>query len=212
MNKIAVFGASGRTGKSFTELALKDGYEVKALVRDPSRLGFQHPNLQVIQGDIYNPSKVEETINETEAVIDLIGPGKGSSSELQRTATRNILQAMQQNNVKRLITLASLPFGIVDPNDKLTFMNRFMMILAKNLMGAMVEDARGHIDLIKQSEVDWTVVRAPGLNEQPPQGKYRVGYLDANTGKSIAHGDIAVFMLDELKSPKYIRQMPLISN
>lgn len=212
MNKITVFGASGRTGKLFTELALKNGYEVKALVRDPSRLGLQHPHLEVIQGDISNPVKVEETINTTEAAIDLIGPGKGSSPELQRTATRHILRAMQQNNVKRLIILASLPFGILDPNDKPTFMNRFMIFMAKNLMGAMVEDAREHVDLIKQSAVDWTIVRAPGLNDQSSQGKYRVGYLDANTGKSISRPDVAAFMLDVLMNDKYIRQMPLLSN
>ena len=212
MNKIAVFGASGRTGKLFTELALKNGYEVKALVREPSRLGFQHPNLQVMQGDISNPIQVEETINATEAVIDLIGPGKGSLPDLQRTATRHIIQAMKQNEVKRLIVLASLPFGILDENDKPAFMSRVMMVLVKNLMGAMVEDAREHIDLIKQSDLDWTVVRAPGLSDQSSQGKYRVGSLDANTGKSIARADVAAFMLDELKNPKYIRKMPLISN
>jgi len=32
MKTIAVFGASGNTGKPFTEMALKEGYAVKALV------------------------------------------------------------------------------------------------------------------------------------------------------------------------------------
>jgi len=212
MSKIAVFGASGRTGKLFTDLALKNKYEVKALVRDPSKFGMQHSNLQVIQGGTVDPIKVEETIRGTEAVIDLIGPGKGSSPELQRTSTRNILHAMGQNHVKRLILLASLPFGILDPNDKPPFMNRFMMFIAKNLMGTMVQDARAHIDLIKQSEMDWTVVRSPVLNDQPSQGKYRVGYLDSNTGKGTSRSDVAAFMLDVLMNDKYIGQMPLISN
>lgn len=213
MNKIAVFGASGRTGKLFTELALKNAYGVQALVRDLSRLDFQHSHIEVIQGDISDPIKVEQTINNTEAVIDLIGPSKDSPPELQRTATRNILRAMQQNNVKRLIILASLPFGILDPKDKPTLMNRFMMFMAKNLMGAMVEDAKEHVDLIKQqSAVDWTIVRAPGLTDQPSQGKYEVGYLDGNTGKSISRPDIAAFILDVLMNDKHVRQMPLISS
>jgi putative NADH-flavin reductase len=211
MNKIAVFGVSGRTGKLFTELVLKNGYEVKALVREPSKLGLQHPNLQVLQGDVSNPIQVEEAINATEAVIDLVGPSKGSPPDLQRTATRHIIQVMKQNDVKRLIVLASLPFGILDENDKPAFMSRFMMFVAKNLMGAMVEDAREHIDLIKQSDLDWTVVRAPGLNDQPPHGIYLVGSVDANTGNSISRADVAAFMLDELKNPKYVRKMPLIS-
>src|SRR5215207_9736191 len=148
MNKIAIFGASGRTGKLFTELALKNGYKVKALVRQPSRLSLQHSNLEVIQGDTADSAKVEKTIEATDAVIDLIGPGKGSSLDLQRTATRHIIDAMQLCAVKRLIVLTSLPFGILDPNDKPTFMNRFMMFMAKNLMGTMVQDAKGHVDFI----------------------------------------------------------------
>src|SRR6266545_3026518 len=212
MNKIAVFGASGRTGKLFTELALKSGNEVKALVRDPSKFGMQHSNLQVIQGDTADPIKVEETIRGTEAVIDLIGPGKGSSPDLQRTSTRNILHSMGQNNVKRLILLASLPFGILDPNDKPDFMNKAMMFIVKNLTGPIGEDERVHVDLIKQSEMDWTVVRSPFLNDQPSEGKYRVGYLDADTGKGASRSDVAAFLLDVLMNGKYVREMPIISS
>ena len=212
MDKNAVFGTSGRTGKLFTELVLKEGYKVRALVRQPVRLSLQHPNLEIMQGDTSDPIKVEETIKTTEAVIDLIGPGKGSSSDLQRTATRHILQAMHQNHVKRLIVLASVPFGVLDSNDKPSLMNKLMLLMAKGLMAGMVEDARGHIDLIKQSNLNWTVVRAPRLNDQASQGKYRVGYLDASTGKDISRVDVAAFMLESLKNDTYIQQMPLLSN
>src|SRR4030095_3459223 len=114
MKQIAVFGASGRTGKLFTELALNNGYQVKALVRDPAKLDLRHSNLQVIQGDIADPTKVEETIRGTEAVIKLFDPSKGSPPNLQRianllrTADRNILSAMQQNNVERLVVVDSV--------------------------------------------------------------------------------------------------------
>lgn len=214
MRTIAVFGASGRTGKQFTELALKNEYAVKALVRNVSRLGTQHSNLQVIQGDALNPIDVKQTIDETEAVIDLIGPGKGKGSppELQRTATRSILDAMRQQHVKRIVVLASLPFGILDPRDRPSFIHKSMMFMAKRLMGAMVQDAREHIQWIIQTELDWTVVRAPSLNDEPLRGNYRVGYLDAKTGKSIARSDVAAFMLDVLMNNKYVRQMPLLSN
>jgi putative NADH-flavin reductase len=67
MNKIAVFGASGRTGKLFTSLALNNGYSVKAL-------------LEVIQGDAADALKVEETVKGTDAVIDLIGSSGASLS------------------------------------------------------------------------------------------------------------------------------------
>ena len=212
MHKIAVFGASGRTGKLFTELALNNGFQMKVLVRDPSRLIFRHSNLQVIQGDIVDSLKVEETVRATEAVVYLIAWGKSYSPNLKRTSMRNILRSMGQNNVKRLILLASLPFGILDPDDKPDFMNKLMMFIVKNLTGPIGEDERVHVDLIKQSEMDWTVVRSPFLNDQPSEGKYRVGYLDAETGKGASRSDVAAFLLDVLMNGKYIRQMPIVSS
>ena len=227
MNQIAVFGASGRTGKLFTELALNNGYQVKALVRDPSKLGFRHSNLQVVQGDIADPTKVEETIKATEAVIDLIDPARGSPPNLRRivnlrlTATRNILSAMQQNNVERLIVMDSLPIGLVagilDPNDQPRFMNKwfinkFTIFISKNLLGRLVEAEPAYHDLIKQSPLRWTIVRAPTLSDQPSKGNYRVGYLDADTGKVASHSDVAACLLDVLMNSKYIRQMPIVSS
>jgi hypothetical protein len=250
MNKIAVFGASGRTGKLFTELALKNGYEVKALVRDPSRLGLRHSNLQVIHGDIADTIKVEETVKATEGVIVLINTAKGSPetkgaknplsmvisliapdkgsppnlrrmADLLRTATRNILSAMQQNHIERLIVVSSLPgdlaAGILDPKDQPRFMNKwfinkFTIFIAKNLFGDLVEAERAYVNLIKQSPLAWTIVRAPTLSDQPSIGKYRVGYLDADTGRVASRADVAAFLLDVLMNGKYVREIPIVSS
>jgi putative NAD(P)-binding protein len=164
-------------------------------------------------------------------VIDLIAPKKDSPPDLRKAETKNILHAMQQNNVKRLIILSSLPFelqfGILDPNDKpgsihkfIMFigknpsLNKFMMFLLKNLAGAPVEQVRSgfeRTDRIKQSKLDWTIVRTPRLENKPSQGRYRLGYLDANTRMSIACADVAAFVLNELKSPQYVGKMPIIS-
>jgi putative NADH-flavin reductase len=231
MKKIAVFGASGQTGKLFTELALKDGYFVKALVRTPSKLDRQSSNLEIIEGDILNSGNVEQTIKSTEAVIDFTGPRQDSPLEMQKTATKNILRAMHQNNVKRLIILSSLPmqlqFGILEPNDKPAFVHKLIIFIGKNpflnnfLMsmlkraGAPVEHVRPgfeRIKVIKQSELDWTIVRAPTLNNKPAQGRYRSGSLDTDTGMSIARADVAAFVLNELTSPQYIRKNPIVSS
>jgi putative NADH-flavin reductase len=96
MKTIAVFGASGNTGKLFTEMALKDGYAVKALVRTPARLGLRYPNLQIIQGDITDFANVEETIRGTDAVVSLIGAASGSPTDIKVIATEHIVAAMQK--------------------------------------------------------------------------------------------------------------------
>src|SRR5258706_977965 len=212
MKTIAVFGASGNTGKPFTEMALKDGSEVNALVRTPAKLGFQHPNLQVIQGDLRDSAKVEETIHGTDAVISLIGGTSGSPNDIKVIATQHIVAAMQKNNVKRFIRLGSAPYGIFAEGDKLNFGRRLMAYLAKTVMRAEVDDERQSVRLTEQSELDWTVVRAPFLNNQPPKGNYRVVHLGIDAGSRFTRTDLAAFVLDELKNAKYIRQMPLVSN
>jgi putative NADH-flavin reductase len=212
MSKIAVFGASGHTGKLFTDLALENGYQVKALVRTPSKLVIQHPSLQIIQGNVFDPAKVEETIAGTDAVIDILGPASDSPGDIRRTAGQHILETMQQHNVKRLIPVASLPLGVVDRKDQLNLGLRLKMFLAKILLKEFSQDARQHARLITNTALDWTVVRAPGLTDQPAQGKYRVGLVGSDLGSSITHSDLAAFLLDELRNAKYIRQMPLVSN
>jgi len=85
-------------------------------------------------------------------------------------------------------------------------------VLAKILLKEFSQDARQHARLITNTALDWTVVRAPGLTDQPAQGKYRVGFIGSDLGSSITHSDLAAFLLDELRNAKYIRQMPLVSN
>ena len=119
MNEIAVFGASGPTGKLFTELALNHGYQVKALLRDLAKLDLRHSNLELVQGDVADLISMGETIKGMEAVISLIGANlrRGANlqqaAKLRRTTTPTILSAMQQNNVERLIVLASLPVELI---------------------------------------------------------------------------------------------------
>ena len=90
MTTIAIFGASGQTGKQLTEQALKQGYQVKALVRDPAKLAARDPNLQLIQGDLNDPVKVEETVRGTQAVLSVIGATKGSPADIKAVATRKM--------------------------------------------------------------------------------------------------------------------------
>ena len=49
--KITMFGATGPTGKHFTALALKNGHQVTALVRDASKLSAAD-KLSIVVGDV----------------------------------------------------------------------------------------------------------------------------------------------------------------
>ncbi len=71
--KIVIFGAAGATGRILVERALAQGHKVTAFDRHTAALTIEHPKLSLIQGDIFNPSQVEEAIAEQDIVISVLG-------------------------------------------------------------------------------------------------------------------------------------------
>lgn len=116
MDTIALFGATGRTGRRVLERALRAGYAVRALARDPSKLPPDHPRLTVIVVDVLDPRAVERTVAGADAVLNLVGHVKGSPPMLQTDATRNVIASMEQLGIRRLVTLSG--GGLRAPEDR----------------------------------------------------------------------------------------------
>ena len=68
MSQIAVFGATGLTGGLVVKHALDQGHQVVALVRDPGRMTFKHPNLLVMNGSPTSLADVERCVQGTDAI------------------------------------------------------------------------------------------------------------------------------------------------
>ena len=60
--RILIVGATGGTGRQLVAQALARGYEVTALVRDPSKFHDEHAQLKVIQGDVLDYASVEAAV------------------------------------------------------------------------------------------------------------------------------------------------------
>jgi putative NADH-flavin reductase len=101
--KIVIFGAAGATGRILVERALAQGHEVTAFDRQPKALNIQHPKLTLVQGDVFNPSQVEEAIARQEVVISVLGVGPGVTTPVCSKGTEHIVAAMQKLGVKRFI-------------------------------------------------------------------------------------------------------------
>lgn len=147
---IALFGATGQTGKQFLELALAEGYEVKALVRNTTKLKLTNPKLTVLKGDVLNEQDVNQTIEGTDIVVSLFGHVKGSSELLQTHGTENIVSAMQKNGVDRIISLSGggLPFP---EKDKPKFADKLIRTIMKMAVPKILNDAIKHHDVLKKS-------------------------------------------------------------
>jgi putative NADH-flavin reductase len=208
--KLAIFGATGRTGKPLVQRALEAGHEVVALVRTPAKLTLQNDKLTIIQGDAMNPNDVDKAVRGTEAVISVLGQSKESPHDMQTVATRNIIAAMEKYGIKRLVSLTGA--GVDAPQDKPKLANHMIKFALKTLSGQVLKDGENHARAIQNSQLDWVIVRGPMLNEGPYTGKYRVGWVGVNTGARISRADLADFMLKQVTDNTYLRQLPMISD
>lgn len=208
--KLAIFGATGRTGRPLVQQALEAGHEVVALARRPEALPIQHERLTVIQGDAMNVADVEKTVQGADAVISVLGHSKDTPREMQAVALRHIVAAMKKYGVRRLVDLTGA--GVRTPEDRPKLVDRLMVALLKAISGAVLQDGINHVAVIRESGLEWVVVRVPRLMDGPRTGTYRVGWVGVNSGTRINRADVADFLLKQATTDTtYLHQMPMVS-
>ena len=210
MTTIALFGATGRTGRRVLEQLLGAGHEVRALVRTPSKLQRSDARLTVILGDVTDPEAVTQTITGATTVLSVFGQVKGSSRTVQTDGTRTIVDAMKKLGVRRLVTLSG--GGLRDPHDQPKAADKLIVVLLKLLAGHVLADAQGHLEVLQGSALDWTVVRGPRLTEKPGTGKYRVGWVGVDAGTQVSRDDLASFIVTQVDDRSFVHAMPFVSN
>ncbi len=205
--KIAVFGATGGTGRQVVLQALEQGHQVKALVRDPAKLDIKHDGLTIIQGDVLNQDKVAETLLDTEAIICSLGNTANNPEMIVSRGTEVILNTMQASTrPRRLIVVSSI--GVGDSKNQIPFVFK---MLTKTILRSAMQDKEAQEKLVQASNLDWIIVRPGGLTDNPATGNYRTG-LDKNImAGQVSRADVAAFVLQQLNDNTYLHQTPAIT-
>jgi putative NADH-flavin reductase len=207
--KLLVIGATGGTGRELLKQSLDQGQVVTAFARDPARLlDIEHENLRLVSGDVLNRARVESAMSGQDAVLVSIGAGARRST-IREDGTRNVIAAMNNADVRRLLCLSSL--GVGDSRSNLGLFTRYIVV-GVFLRHAFADHERQEA-LVKQSTLDWTIVRPPHLKNGPLTGVYHHGFstTDRNIKSIISRADVADFMLKQLDDDSYIRRTPGIS-
>lgn len=207
--KLAVFGASGRTGRPLVEQALAEGHTVRALVRDPANLTVEHERLELVQGDAADAAAVTGTVEGTDAVVSTLGHTKTSAKDIQTVATRHIVAAMKAHGVARVVSLTGA--GVRDPHDRPKFVDRTFGLLLAIFARDVICDAEEHAAVLRGSGLGYVIVRGPRLSDGPRTGVYRVGYVGKDSGTQISRADVADFMLKQLEDESRLGKAPIIS-
>ncbi len=205
--KIAVFGATGGTGKQVVQQALAAGDQVIVLVRDPAKLGLNNANLAVVTGNVLDAAKVDETLQDAEAVIVSLGNTDSNPDYIVSQGTQAIVDAMKRlGQPRRIIIVSSL--GVGESKDQVSFAFKMLM---KSVLRKPMEDKERQEQVIKASGLDWTIIRPGGLTDGPAAGSYKSG-LDPEIGAGqVSRADVAAFVLKQLTDSTYLYKAPAIS-
>jgi putative NADH-flavin reductase len=210
--KLIIFGASGGTGRQLVKQALDQGHLVTAFVRDPAKAGARHANLTIVQGDALDPAAVARAVPGHDAVLSSLGAPAVKTGTIRSEGTRNIVHAMEQAGVRRLISQASLGYG-----DSRTVLDRtpfyFKYLIVPLVLRRGFADHMRQEEQIKRSRLDWTIVRPGNLTDGDHTGVYRHGFpaTDKAITVTISRADVADFMLRQLMDDSYLHQTPGVS-
>ena len=136
-----------------------------------------------------------------------MGAPANKAGTLRSEGTRNIINAMKKANVNRFICLSSLGF-----DDSTEVLNRtsflFRKIIAPYILRATFKEHHLQEIAIKQSNLNWTIVRPGNLTNGIKTEKYKYGfpYSDPTVKVKISRADVADIMLKQLTTPQYYQK------
>jgi putative NADH-flavin reductase len=208
--RVLIVGATGGTGRQLVAQALDRGHEVTAFVRDPARLGIEHPRLRAVQGDVLDYASVEAAVRGQEAVVSALGHKRYfGPSRILSEGTRNLVRAMETHGVSRLVCQTSLCIG--DSAGRMGLYYTFIVIPI--VVPFYFWDKTRQERLIAASGVEWVIVRPALLTNGPARGTVRHGRRIGSfvLTKRVSRADVAAFMLDQLADDTYLRAAPGVS-
>ncbi|MFD4369921.1 NAD(P)-dependent oxidoreductase [Rhodococcus sp. NPDC058521] len=173
--KIVVFGANGKTGRLVVERALAKSHHVTAVVRRPGEFPYSDSNLRVVRADATDPSAVERAVAGHEAVISALG-GAGYTKErvsIYSEGATNIIGGMTTHGIERLACVGTTAVTFRSPPSE-DLLHRIMFRLLIRMGRTVYEDNARMEKIVRDSELDWTIVRAAGLFDRDEMSDYEI--------------------------------------
>lgn len=206
--KIAILGGSGKSGKHLVRLLLAQGFHCRLLLRTPENFTITNPLMEVMQGDARNEQDIFSFIKGCQAVISTLGQPKGESPIFSQ-ATQHIIQAMQAFGIKRYILTAGL--NVDAPEDKKSEKTQMATAWMRANFPEISADRQSEFRLLKESNLDWTLVRVPMIKQTEERSKILLSLEDC-PGEKISTADLAHFLVEQLSDESFVRKAPFIAN
>jgi nucleoside-diphosphate-sugar epimerase len=194
--RIVIFGANGQTGRVLTSQALDAGHTVIAVTRRPDEFSLTHDALTVAGADVLDADPIVDVVADADAVLSTLGvPFTREPVDTYSSGTTNILAAMRQTGVRRLVVVSStgayhyprrtgapVALRLVEP------------VITRTIGKTVYDDIRRMEPVVRNSGLEWTIVRASGLFDLPHVTEYVAGEVDP-VGAFTSRSDLAHYLL-----------------
>ena len=206
--KILVLGATGRTGKLFAKLATAKNHQVTAIIRNKKDAIL--PRVNYIEGLPTDEQLLTKALEGMDAVVVSLNINRTSDNPFAKVVSpltlisdsvKALIPAMEKNNVKRIITVSAS--GVGDSWNDMFLMVRWL-IRYSNIWKAY-EDHDRQEQIVRQSGLDWTIVRPVMLNDK--DNEEYAALVGKPKGINISRKAVAKFILDSLESEKYVKDV-----
>ena len=167
-------GGSSGIGLETVNALLDRGHAVVAFSRGAKNLRLDHPKLDRVSGDATNTEEVRNAITDADAVVQALGVPVSlklltGPIDLFSSATKTLIPIMEEMDIKRLIAVTG--FGAGNSNEAINCVQR---ILFNVIFGHAYRDKSAQETLIKESTLNWTIVRPGVLTNQSLKQSYKV--------------------------------------
>jgi putative NADH-flavin reductase len=207
---IAIFGANGPTGRLLTEQAIAAGHTVTAFTRHADAFPIRHEQLRVVQGDARDLAAVGAAVAGQDAVLSTLGTKLSRKPiTLYSAAITNVIQAMHDHGVRRLVCVSSSATDPVtraaDTGGGVVFEKVLKPFIANVVGKTMYADMLRMEHLVMDSDLDWTIVRPSGLFDTPTVTDYRLAEGSLREHFT-SRTDLAACLLQQAESDQYARK------
>ncbi|MNJ45645.1 NmrA-like family protein [compost metagenome] len=199
--KISILGVTGRVGRQLAALALQDGHQVTALVRDPGKMVMvTGDHLTLVQGNALNKEDITRVLHGHEIVLSALST---DGTTTLSASIPLIIDTMQEEGIKRIITIGTA--GILQSRTQPQLL-RYQSDESKRKLTRAAEEHHKVYELLQQSELDWTIVCPTYLPDGAHMGIYREerNFLPEG-GSEISVPDTAEFAYRQINNPEYIK-------
>lgn len=208
--RVLVLGANGPSGRRTVQQALDRGLGVEALTRRPQTFPIRHERLRVVAGDATDPAILDAAVATCDAVISVIGTAfTRRPVDVYSATARLVVAAMERHGQRRLLAVTSAGVRPADAHEGGLVQGLLFSVFRRTVSRTVYDDMERMEAIVSASGLDWTIVRPPGLTDEPGTG-YAVAE-DRIDGPFCARSDLAAMLLDHLDDDRFVRRIAAVA-